>query len=186
MRIIGGEFRSRRIKTLKGLSVRPTPDRLRETLFNILGPRLAGSTFVDAYAGCGAVGIEAVSRGAGRVIFIERKQTTAAMIRRNLEALGVKDGFELHLGQAAVRWERFAGDLVFPDPPYPLAHEYETSLAVLGKQAPPLVIVQHDSRHALGEAYGRLRRTRLLRQGDNSLSFFEPAVQPGPQPLQYE
>jgi len=186
MRIIAGEFRSRRIRTMRGMDVRPTPDRLRETLFNIVGPRLPGLTFTDAYAGCGSVGIEALSRGAERVIFIERKYAAVVTIRRNLTALGALERAEVHQGKAAVLLERFPGDIVFLDPPYPLEKEYEASLNVLGESTPSLVIAQHDSRYSLQETYGGLRRVRVLRQGDNSLSFFEPESRKDGQPLQYE
>src|ERR1035441_2194672 len=81
MRVIGGEFRSRRIKSLAGMEMRPTPDKLRETLFNILGAEVAGSTFLDAYAGTGSVGIEALSRGAARVVFLEKHKGAVALIR---------------------------------------------------------------------------------------------------------
>ncbi|MCP5111812.1 MAG: hypothetical protein GY953_13360 [bacterium] len=101
MRIIAGEFRSRRIQTLGGLDVRPTPDRLREALFNVLATRIAGATFIDAYAGCGSVGIEAISRGAVGVIFIERKYAATEMIRRNLRSLGLTGGFKIRKGKAA-------------------------------------------------------------------------------------
>ncbi len=174
MRIIAGQFRSRRIKTMRGLHVRPTPDRLRETLFNVITPRLPGAIFVDAYAGCGAVGLEALSRGAARVIFLEWKRSAARMIQQNLRSLGVTEGFEIHCGKAASLLRRLTGDIVFLDPPYALQHEYRLSLDVLGENPPPLVIVQHAWRHELNERDGSLRRTRLLRQGDNALSFYEP------------
>ena len=91
MRVIGGEFRSRRLKTLPGLALRPTPDRLREALFNVLAPRIADSVFLDAYAGSGAVGIEALSRGAARAIFVEKHFSAARVIRENLRSLGIED-----------------------------------------------------------------------------------------------
>ncbi len=89
MRVIGGEFRSRRLNSVPGLDTRPTPDRLRETLFNVLAPRIEGAVFVDAYAGTGAVGIEALSRGAARCVFLEISRRAAETIRENLFALQV-------------------------------------------------------------------------------------------------
>src|SRR5258707_685400 len=96
MRVIGGEFRSRALKSLPGLDVRPTPDRLREALFNILAPRIAGAVFADLYAGTGSVGIEALSRGAARAIFIEQKHAAVRVIRENLKTLGVEARAEVY------------------------------------------------------------------------------------------
>src|SRR5260221_3616461 len=92
MRVIAGSYRSRILKTLKGLALRPTSDRLRETLFNLLAPNIAGSRFIDLFAGTGAIGIEALSRGAAEVIFIENHTPAATLIRRNLESLGINSG----------------------------------------------------------------------------------------------
>src|SRR5438105_7097589 len=100
MRVIAGEFRSRKLKTLPGLATRPTPDRLRETLFNILAPRIEGSVFLDAYAGTGAVGIEAVSRGAKRAIFVDKSRAAVEVIRENLTTLGLTDRAEVYCGKA--------------------------------------------------------------------------------------
>src|SRR5215470_5917922 len=95
MRVIGGKFRSRVLKSLPGLDVRPTPDRLREALFNILAPRIDGIVFADLYAGTGAVGIEALSRGARKVVFVEQKAAAVRVIRDNLKALGLADRAEV-------------------------------------------------------------------------------------------
>src|ERR1700733_9942186 len=84
MRVIGGEFRSRLLKSLPGLEVRPTPDRMREALFNVLAPRIGGVVFADVYAGTGAVGIEALSRGASWAVFIEQNRAAVDVIRENL------------------------------------------------------------------------------------------------------
>src|ERR1700752_2660775 len=92
MRVIAGKYRSRQLKSLKGLALRPTSDRLRETLFNVLGDRVACSRFVDAFAGTGAVGIEALSRGATEVVFIEKDASAAALIKRNLQSLEIVGG----------------------------------------------------------------------------------------------
>src|SRR5882762_6571965 len=91
MRVIAGEFRSRRLKTMDGLALRPTPDRLREALFNVLAPRIEGVAFLDAYAGSGSVGIEALSRGAGHAVFVEKRFAAVQMIRENLVSLGIED-----------------------------------------------------------------------------------------------
>jgi 16S rRNA (guanine966-N2)-methyltransferase len=173
MRVIAGDFRSRRLKTLPGLETRPTPDRLRESLFNILAPRIERTTFLDAYAGTGAVGIEALSRGASRAIFIERSRKAADLIRENLATLGVGARAEVIPGRAVQYLPHRRADIVFLDPPYELDNEYAEALKLLDHT--PLVIAQHASRHPLAEAYGRLTRVRVVKQGDNSLSFFEAA-----------
>ncbi|MFB3776997.1 MAG: 16S rRNA (guanine(966)-N(2))-methyltransferase RsmD [Bryobacteraceae bacterium] len=175
MRVIGGEWRSRRLKALPGNAMRPTPDRLREALFNVLAPRLEGCTFLDAYAGSGAVGIEALSRGAARVVFLERHRPAALLIEQNLDSLGARNRAVVVCAPALKHLERVAADIVFLDPPYDLEREYRQALALLGAIPPQLVIVQHDVRLELNEAYGTLARTRVLRQGDNVLTFFEPA-----------
>jgi 16S rRNA (guanine966-N2)-methyltransferase len=173
MRIIAGEFRSRRLKTLPGLETRPTPDRLRETLFNVLAPRLADTIFLDAYAGTGAVGIEALSRGARRAIFVEKNRAAVAVIRDNLAALGLDSRAEVYTGKAVAVLERAPADIVFLDPPYEKELEYEAALTALGASGSKLVIAQHASRFELKPEYGALARYRVLKQGDNSLSFYQ-------------
>jgi 16S rRNA (guanine966-N2)-methyltransferase len=176
MRVIGGEFRSRRLKALHGLAMRPTPDRLREALFNVLAPRLESRTFLDAYAGCGAVGIEALSRGAARAIFIEKHRPAARLIEENLGALGLEARALVHCAPSLKHLGRIEADIVFLDPPYDLEHEYRQALGLVGAKPPRLVIVQHSARLRLEESYGGLRRTRVLKQGDNMLSFYESDV----------
>jgi 16S rRNA (guanine(966)-N(2))-methyltransferase RsmD len=176
MRVIGGELRSRRLKAPGGDTVRPTPDRLRESLFNILAARIDGTVFLDAYAGSGSVGIEALSRGARRVIFIEKSRAAIRALRDNLEELGVKERCEVCTDNAASVITKFEADIVFLDPPYPRETEYVRSLEALGGAPRPLVIVQHASKFTsqLKERYGKLQRVRLVSQGDNSLRFYEP------------
>jgi len=173
MRVIAGEFRSRRLKTLRGLDTRPTPDRLREALFNVLAPQIADTIFLDAYAGTGAVGIEALSRGARRAIFVEMNRAAVAVIRDNLASLGLENRAEVYTGKALPVLERVKADIVFLDPPYESIAEYEAALTVLAAAATGLVIVQHSSRTTLQEGYGSLKRYRILKQGDNSLSFYQ-------------
>jgi 16S rRNA (guanine(966)-N(2))-methyltransferase RsmD len=158
------------------MATRPTPDRLRETLFSILAPRIDGAIFVDAYAGTGAVGIEALSRGAARAIFIESNRGAVDVIRQNLAVLGLEPRAEVVAGKVEVSLAHVSAgaDLVFLDPPYDLTGECQKSLAILAETKPPLVIVQHASRSELEEAYGGLHRVRVVRQGSNTLSFFEP------------
>jgi 16S rRNA (guanine(966)-N(2))-methyltransferase RsmD len=161
------------LKSLPGLDVRPTPDRLREALFNILAPRLEEKIFADLYAGTGAVGIEALSRGAARAIFVERKHAAVRLIHENLQSLGIEARAKVHEGRVTAILPRLEADIVFLDPPYPLENEYAAVLALLGEKPPQLVIAQRPPRVKLAEAYGALHRTRVLKQGDNELSFYE-------------
>jgi 16S rRNA (guanine966-N2)-methyltransferase len=171
MRVIAGEFRSRRLKTLPGLALRPTPDRLREALFSVLAPRIEGATFLDAYAGSGAVGIEALSRGAARAIFVEKHFGAVSVVRENLASLGLEDRATVVHSATVPALRRFNADIYFLDPPYTAITEYESALSLLGER-PALVLAQHTKRLELAEAYGNLRRTRVLAQGDNAISFY--------------
>ena len=185
MRVIGGEYRSRLLKSVPGLDTRPTPDRLREALFNVLAPRIEGAVFADLYAGTGAVGIEALSRGASRVLFVESNHAAVGVIRQNLKSLGAEARADVRQGKAAAVAGKIEAEIVFLDPPYRLERDYETVLGLLGGGAHGLVIVQHDVRAKLAESYGSLRCVRVLRQGDNCLSFYgpgtsEPAQEPAP------
>jgi 16S rRNA (guanine966-N2)-methyltransferase len=173
MRVIAGEFRSRRLKSLPGLNTRPTPDRMRETLFNVLAARIPDCVFMDVYAGTGAVGIEALSRGARRAIFIEKSRAAVEVIHENLAALGLERRAEVFTSKAATVLERVRADIAFLDPPYEVSREYEVSMAALDQSETPLVIVQHSSHFTLHEQYGHLRRYREIKQGDNCLSFYE-------------
>jgi len=161
------------LKSVPGLDVRPTPDRLREALFNVLAPRIARVVFADLYAGTGAVGIEALSRGAARVIFAETGRAAVGVFRENLKSLVLEGRAELRQGRATSLIGKITADIVFLDPPYDLDSEYETALTKLGEIPPALVIVQHDLRLKLAPGYGTLRQTRVLRQGDNCLSFYQ-------------
>src|ERR1051326_6174222 len=127
MRVIGGEFRSRRLKTLPGQETRPTPDRLRETLFDVLAPTIENAVFIDAYAGTGAVGIEALSRGARRAIFVEKHRAAVEIIRDNLAALGLDSRAEVFTGKAAAILERMKPDIISLHPPYEKAAEYDAA-----------------------------------------------------------
>jgi len=185
MRIIAGKYRSRTLRSLKGQMLRPTSDRLRETLFNILGPAVGGGTFVDLYAGTGAVGIEALSRGARHVIFIEQHAPAVALIRRNLESLGIGAEAEvlgMNVARAIERLEarHVHAQFVFLDPPYAADIEYESALEALGES--PLVapdgrvIVEHLRNRELPERAGDLELARVVEQGDAALSFYRLAM----------
>jgi 16S rRNA (guanine(966)-N(2))-methyltransferase RsmD len=172
MRVIGGEFRSRRLKSIPGLATRPTPGRLRETLFDILGAQVEGTVFLDAYAGTGAVGIEALSRGAVRAVFIEKSKNAAKVLRENLVSLGVEGRALVVVAATLSSIAEQTADIVFLDPPYERESEYALALQVLREDPPRLIIVQHSARFTLAESYGALRQTRTLKQGDNALSFY--------------
>jgi 16S rRNA (guanine(966)-N(2))-methyltransferase RsmD len=172
MRVIAGEFRSRLLGSLPGLDIRPTPDRLREALFNVLAPRIEGSVFADLYAGTGAVGIEALSRGAARAIFVEQNRDAVGVIRKNLKSLGIEERADVRQGKAAAVIPTLGADIVFADPPYRLEAEYESVLALLGAHPPALAAVQHDRRRVLPERAGALARFRVMKHGDNCVSFY--------------
>ncbi len=184
MRIIAGKFRGRKLKSPPTLQTRPTSDRLRETLFNILAPRITGARFLDLCAGTGAVGIEALSRGAAQVTFVDESRKMRTLIEANLEALEVdEDEIEIVTAEASDvlrrRIMKQAGvfDIIFFDPPY--AADYEQLLNYLGESTASLlsqngiVIVEHSSKNVLNEEFGELKRCRVLKQGDSSLSFYE-------------
>jgi 16S rRNA (guanine966-N2)-methyltransferase len=185
MRVIAGQYRRRTLRSLPGLEIRPTADRLRETLFNVLcagnPTALAESTWLDLYAGTGAVGIEALSRGAGMVCFVELSKAAAELIAENLKALGIVSGFQIVKAEAgkALRQLETAGrvaDFVFLDPPYSQQDEYAKTLTALAEsnllREQSLVIAEHEKRFDPGEACGELRRYRKLVQGDAALSFY--------------
>ena len=172
MRVIAGEFRSRRLKSIPGLATRPTPDRLRQTLFDILGSRVEGAVFLDAYAGTGSVGIEALSRGAARGVFIEKSKNAAQVIRENLASLGIEDRALLVVSSALSALAVHKADIVFLDPPYDREAEYAPALELLAESAPQLAIAQHSVRLALEDVYGELKRSRIVKQGDNALSIY--------------
>ena len=185
MRIIAGQFGSRPLKSLSGTDTRPTSDRLRETLFNVLtagNPEaLAGSVWLDLFAGTGAVGIEALSRAARMVYFVESSPKAAAVVRANLKSLAVTEGFEVIEREAsrALRLldsEAVRPDYVFLDPPYESHELYEEVLGLLSQsqmvRPETQVIAEHDKRFDPGERLGALVRARLLKQGDAGLSFY--------------
>ncbi len=183
MRVIAGEFKSRQLQAPRGMATRPTSDKLRETLFNVLGPRIEGAKFVDLYAGSGAVGIEAISRGAEFVWFAEKAAPAAAAIQGNLRALKVPGGYAIEdrgvarLLSGLVKAGRVV-DLVFLDPPYEAAEEYARTMGFLGEHAEKVlaedavVIAEHAKKSPLAESFRELERYRVLEQGDAALSFY--------------
>lgn len=181
MRVIAGKFRSRVLRSLRGADLRPTSDRLRETLFNILGPAVEDAVFVDAYAGTGAVGIEALSRGARHAVFVEKHARAVAIIQANLKALGIHNRAEV-MAMDVIRAfslldrKGAAADFIFADPPYDDDDAYERVLqatAELSVLAPTgWLIVEHEKRRSLPIELASLVRTRVVVQGDAALSFY--------------
>jgi 16S rRNA (guanine966-N2)-methyltransferase len=183
LRIIAGKYRGRRLKSPPTLDTRPTSDRLRETLFNVIAPRIQGVRFLDLCAGSGAVGIEALSRGAARATFVDRSRKMRSLIEANLELCRIpKDEAEVVTVEAveflrrAVKGKAGAWDTVFFDPPY--AENYLTVLELLSAEASELLsdegmlVVEHHHKTGLPDAIGKIKRTRILKQGDSALSFY--------------
>src|SRR5580704_11252575 len=159
MRVIAGKYRGRPLRSLGGTDTRPTSDRLRETLFNVLTAgnpaALEGTVWLDLFAGTGAVGIEALSRGAQQVCFVETSPRAAKVIEQNLQSLKIENGYRiLRDDLAGVLWhlqrEHVAADVVFLDPPYRMRGAYEQTLAALADAsvvwAMSLVIAEHEKK----------------------------------------
>jgi len=185
MRVIAGKYRSRPLHSMRGVNIRPTADRLRETLFDVLtagnAAALEGTIWLDLYAGTGAVGIEALSRGAAMVYFVESSAGPAELIRRNLQSLGIADGFEVFRTDAVralsnLQDREVRADYVFLDPPYRMEQEYDRALSALSHsrllQPESLVIAEHHKKFDPGSRAASLVRYRLLQQGDAALSFY--------------
>ena len=185
MRVIAGKYRGHPLRSLPGNDTRPTSDRLRETLFDVLTSRnpaaLEGTVWLDLFAGTGAVGIEALSRGARQVFFVETSARAAKGIEQNLQSLKIAEGYRiLRDDLSAVLWrlqrEHIAADLVFLDPPYQMHDAYERALTALSESslvwAMSLVIAEHEKKFDPEAEYGSLRRVRKLMQGNSALSFY--------------
>jgi 16S rRNA (guanine966-N2)-methyltransferase len=187
LRIIAGKFRGRNLKSPPSLEVRPTSDRLRETLFNVLAPRIEGASFLDLCAGSGAVGIEALSRGARHITFVDSSRKMCALIKSNLELCKIERGQSTVVPENALDYLRGATkkpaagfspwNIVFFDPPY--ADEYLPVLEIFGGHAPQLLaeqgllIVEHHHKNKLIDSVGSIIRSRILKQGDSALSFYD-------------
>jgi 16S rRNA (guanine(966)-N(2))-methyltransferase RsmD len=173
LRIISGKFRSRHLKGTPPPGLRPTSDKLRETVFNILGPRVQESTFLDGCAGMGAIGIEAISRGAAFVYFVEQSRKACQLIRENLNSLEIKNGYrvlEMDLKKGLDAIDRPV-NLAFIDPPYDRDDLYDVALTHFRGD---LLILEYSRRKVLPETAGRLRQIRSLVQGDAALAFYTP------------
>lgn len=189
VRVIAGRFRSRRLKTVEGRTTRPTSDRLKETLFDLLQSDLEGCSFLDCFAGCGSIGIEALSRGAKLTVFVESSVRASRVIRSNLASLGLSgspcqrlltmrtDSALRILEQSATRF-----DIAFLDPPYlaigqyPIVLEQLQSRELLTRSA--IVIVEHSKHMDLAPRFEGLARFRKVQQGTNVLSLFRRETEP--------
>ena len=184
--MIAGTYRSRTIEAPRGMATRPTSDRMRERLFNILAPSIAGARVADLFAGSGAIGIEALSRGAEFVLFAEKAPAAVEAIRANLAKLSIRSGFRIAEASviAALRKQETPFDVVFLDPPYEQAADYGETLRILSQDAGRLlapdaiVIVEHHASRGgkvsppVADAYGELKQYRVLEQGEAALSFY--------------
>ena len=186
MRIIAGSLKGRRLEVPSWEGLRPTSDKLRETLFDILAPRIAGARVLDAYAGTGAVGLEALSRGAGYVTFIEQDRRAHALIEANLTHCGIADGYAIIHANVARGLEMLRDrppfDIILLDPPYerlrPMGRENDTVVMALVAAAELMapdgvLILEHARRRRAPAAAGRLARLREVTSGDSALSFYE-------------
>jgi 16S rRNA (guanine(966)-N(2))-methyltransferase RsmD len=178
--VIGGIYRGRRLRTVEGMAVRPTSDRLRETLFNILAPHITKSSFLDVCAGSGAIGAEAISRGAQQVTFIDNSRRACSVIEANLRTLGAEHEATIINRDAAAALKQLAKegkqfDIVFFDPPY-ASDIYDTVMRLLDEQPllsnDAIVIAEHRVKAPPKDQYGRLRMYRALKQGESALAFY--------------
>lgn len=172
MRVIAGKFRRHTLLTLDGNSTRPMLGRMRQRLFDILQGSIEGCVFADLYAGTGAVGIEALSRGAERAWFVESNARAARVIRRNLSALGVRDQARVRIARVHQVIGRIAADIYFLGPPYEATREYFLTLKALSIRPANWVIAQHGKQLELADRYASLFKTRVVRVGPNRLSMY--------------
>jgi 16S rRNA (guanine(966)-N(2))-methyltransferase RsmD len=187
MRVIAGKFRSRTLKSLEGLETRPTYDRLKETLFDVLASAgmVSECIWADLFAGTGAVGIEALSRGATSAYFAESSGKAARVLRQNLASLGLEaDGVaERDAAEALRQWDK-AGvqfDVCFLDPPYHLHGAYGENLRTIARGTVlcegGIVVAEHEKRFDPGDGEGNLKRYRCLKQGESALSFYRRSTE---------
>ena len=175
VRVIAGRYKGRRLKAPTWEGLRPTSDKLRETLFNILAPRIAGARVLDGFAGTGAVGIEALSRGAARVTFVEKDPRAIALIQANLAACGIEADYNVRRGEvlAALRDTGVTFDLILLDPPYdlhPVSPTLEAAAARLS--AAGLLVLERATRRE-PDVPPSLVRVRDVKSGDSTLTFFQ-------------
>lgn len=174
MRVIAGEFRRRLLQSLDGVQTRPMLGRLRQRLFDILQGSVEGCVFADLYAGTGAVGIEALSRGAKRAIFVESSPGAARVIRRNLSSLGLQNRGQVRVARVRNEIDRIRADIYFIGPPYVAHREYFSTMKALSGRNADWVIAQHSKTLELPDSCGPLAKVRVVRVGSNRISMYGP------------
>ena len=176
MRVIAGSLKGRTLEAPTWEGLRPTSDKLRETLFNVLAPRIQGARVLDGYAGTGAVGIEALSRGASHVTFVDQDRRACALIAANLEKCGIVNGYAIIPSSVLQAIDRLrdgpAFDVILLDPPY--ASDLDDALPHVEDIVKPdgVVILEHARKSQPPAVTGRLTRTRELKSGDSALTFY--------------
>ena len=183
MRVIAGSLKGRRLDAPAWPGLRPTSDKLRETLFNVLMTRVAGARVVDGFAGTGALGIEALSRGAAEVVFIERDRRAVSLIEQNLARCGVAQGYAIIRASVTDGINRLRAnpafapfDIILLDPPYQDPFEEALAAAESAAARHGLVVLEHANRRQTPASIAGLVRVRQLQSGDSALSFYEPSA----------
>jgi 16S rRNA (guanine966-N2)-methyltransferase len=180
MKVISGTIKGKSLRTLKGLDIRPTPNKVKEALFHMIREKISGARFLDLFAGSGSIGIEAVSREAGEVWFVDSDKRSVKLINENLGRCGIQSGYKVFcrdgiafLRSLRTKSEKF--DIVFLDPPY-ASGLGESSLGEISRadilEDDGLVVFEHFHKREVGERYGLLKRFRVKKFGDTCLSFF--------------
>jgi 16S rRNA (guanine966-N2)-methyltransferase len=182
MRVISGDFRGRRLKAVPGTNTRPTTDKVKESMFNIIGPYFEGGNALDLFAGTGGLGIEALSRGIEHCVFVDKDFKATSTVRENIEALGLKPRAQIYKNDARRALEQLAGrgstfDLVFLDPPYKLVGMYEETILYMQTSGLLLddayIIAEHDAEVELPERIGGAVRWRHATYGEIAISFYK-------------
>jgi 16S rRNA (guanine966-N2)-methyltransferase len=177
VRVIAGQFKGRRLKTPKWEGVRPTSDKLRETLFNILAPRIVGARVLDGYAGTGALGVEALSRGAAHVTFVEKDRRATALIEENAQVCGLKGGYTIACSDFLAWRGDAAGsfDLILLDPPYDIRNVHQVLDRAAGLLSSGGLLVLERATRQEPDVPSSLDRVRDVRSGDSTLTLFTKA-----------
>jgi 16S rRNA (guanine966-N2)-methyltransferase len=181
MRVISGSFRGRRLKGPDDWDIRPTGDRLKETLFNILGSGIRNAAVLDVFGGTGAIGVEALSRGAREVLFIENSSSAQRLILHNLRLCGIESGYrilqqDVFMALRHLARQGFSADIAFFDPPYdwkPYGDLLEIAFGRQLLQRDGRAVIEHHRKAQLPESGSAYQRSRVVRQGDHCLSFYQ-------------